>query len=88
MTWSNFLRMLTKKQDKKKVHMILFLSKKIKRKPYIMLNVHDYMNIIKTVEKQAVSLEHALSEEIWGDICVREGKTIPRKKEERKGDYV
>lgn len=30
-----------------------------------MLNVHDYMNIIKTIEKQAVSLEHGLSEEIW-----------------------
>lgn len=53
-----------------------------------MLNVHDYMNIIKTIEKQAVSLEHGLSEEIWGDICVREGKTIRRKKEESKGDYI
>lgn len=68
--------------------MILFLSKKIKRKPYIMLNEQDYMNIIKTIEKQALSLEHGLSEEIWGDICVSKGKTISRGKEEKKITFL
>lgn len=30
-----------------------------------MHNVYDYMNAIKTIEKQTLSLEHELSEEIY-----------------------
>lgn len=54
--------------------------KKIKMKPYIMHNVYDYMNAIKTIEKQTLSLEHELSEEIY--VC--EGSEDNIKGERRK----
>lgn len=52
-------------------------------KPYIMHNVFDYMNAIKTIEKLTLSLEHELSEEIY--MCERSENNIKgeRRKERR-----
>ena len=59
----------------------LISVKKIKTKPYIMHNVYDYMNAIKTIEKQTLSLEHELSEEIyvWGKWRQYQGRKKKRK---------
>lgn len=64
MTWSNVLKILLTGKMKKSTQDLVSV-KKIKMKPYIMHNVYDYMNAIKTIEKQTLCLEHKLSEEIY-----------------------
>lgn len=46
------------------------------------------MNIINTIEKYTLDLYHGLSEEIWGDICVSKGRTIPREKGGKQEDCI
>lgn len=89
-TWRDFLRLSLTEESKmkKNVYVILFLSKKPKRKPYIMHKCISFYKYNFKNYRKILGLEHGLSEEIWGDICVREGRIIPRGKEEKKKDHI